>query len=111
MKARSEFELYIKNNLHELDKIYPHTEMKIKYVREYVKRWLYTACNYTETKKINFIDCMCNAGIYQENILGTPTEILIIFKDFAEKHKNIEFNLFLNDCNEKRIEIMKEVII
>lgn len=29
MKARSEFELYIKNNLHELDKIYPHTEMKI----------------------------------------------------------------------------------
>lgn len=54
---------------------------------------------------------MCNAGIYQENILGTPTEILIIFKDFAEKHKNIEFNLFLNDCNEKRIEIMKEVII
>lgn len=92
-----------------LDQIYPHTEYKIKYIKAYVKLWLEVAANYGQTKNINFIDCMCNAGIYKDSILGTPTEILILFTDIAPKFPNIKFNLFVNDINEKRIDIIKYV--
>lgn len=39
-----------------------HTRHKIQYIREYVRQWLFAACN-RENDNINFIDCMSNAGI------------------------------------------------
>ena len=93
-----------------LDEIQPHTEYKTKYVIEYVKGWLRVACNRRATRNINFIDCMCNAGIYLNGVLGTPTEVLIIFSQFASEYKHIKFNLFLNDVDSDRINVVKEVL-
>lgn len=93
----------------DLDTIYPHTENKIKYIKEYVKLWLNVSVNTKVVKNINFIDCMCNAGIYQNGILGTPTEILKLFCEYAPYHQNIKFNLFVNDINEERITIIKAI--
>ena len=52
--------------------------LSIKYVREYVYNWLYIMVNFKQTRTINFIDCMCNAGVYANKVLGTPVEILKI---------------------------------
>lgn len=41
----------------------PQTEYKIQYIKEYVLYWLKISVNRQNIKFINFIDCMCNAGI------------------------------------------------
>ena len=86
---------FIEKNKRYLDSVYPHTEYKIKYIKAYVEKWLEVAANYEKTKNINFIDCMCNAGIYANNILGTSTEVLLLFTKIASSFPHIQFNLFV----------------
>ena len=69
-----------------LDEIHDHKEYKIKYVTKYVEYWLYVVANFNKVKKINFIDCMCNAEIYKNGVLGTPIEVLIMFIKFSVEH-------------------------
>lgn len=102
---------YLIQNDKYLDQIYPHTEYKIKYIKAYVKMWLEVAANYKGTKNINFIDCMCNAGIYKNNTLGTPTEILRLFTEIAPNFPHIKFNLFVNDIDNNRVNIIKFVFM
>lgn len=49
-----------------LDAKKQQTDYKIKYVVEYVERWLLVSVNRPEVTNINFVDCMSNAGIYQD---------------------------------------------
>lgn len=86
------------------------TEYKIKYVVEYIKLWLIISSERSSIKNINFIDCMCNAGIYEDGDLGTSIEVLLLFKERAKLHPEKTYNLFLNDCDHKRIDIIKSLI-
>lgn len=86
------------------------TEYKIKYVREYVLYWLKVSVNRPNIKYINFIDCMCNAGIYKDGDLCTSIEVLQLFITEAKYHTQIKFQLFLNDYNRERISIQKKII-
>ena len=103
----------IQNIIHKdnkyLDKKQPHTNYKIKYVSEYVKRWTYIAC-VSEVSNINFIDCMCNAGVYADGDYCSATEVFMSFVEAASKYKEKHFNLFLNDYDDNRIRIIKEVL-
>lgn len=92
-----------------LDDKKPQTTYKIKYVKEYVKNWLYVMSNRQEQNNINFIDCMCNAGIYKDGDCSTAVEVLNLFIEFSRKHKDKTYNLFLNDFDKDKIKIMKEV--
>lgn len=92
-----------------LDEIYEHTEYKIKYVKKYVENWLYVVTNFDNIKNINFIDCMCNAGIYKNGVLGTPIEVLLLFISFSIEHPEKNFNLFLNDYDVNRINIIQKI--
>ena len=56
-----------KENEKYLDDAKLHTQYKIKYIKDYVRRWLNVAVNYKQ-KIIVFIDSMCNAGIYKNGI-------------------------------------------
>lgn len=87
-----------------LDDKKPQTSYKIKYVQEYAKLWTIISAQRDNIKKINFIDCMCNAGIYKDGDLGTSMEVLHLFKIYADKFPSKCFNLFLNDFNKERIE-------
>lgn len=91
-----------------LDEIDEHTEYKIKYVKKYVEYWLYVTSNFEHVKNINFIDCMCNAGIYKNGVLGTPIEVLSLFIKFSIKYPTKNFNLFLNDSDTYRIQIIQK---
>lgn len=86
------------------------TSYKIQYVTNYVKKWLYVVVNVPENKKINFIDAMCNAGIYKDGDFGTAIKVLELFNEVAVFHPDKVFNLILNDKSEERLEIIKKVI-
>lgn len=93
---------FIEKNKRYLDSVYPHTKYKIKYIKAYVQKWLEVAINRKGTQSVNFIDCMCNAGIYSNNIWGTSTEVLLPFTKVAPSFPHIQFNLFVNDIHELR---------
>lgn len=93
-----------------LDYKKPQTTKKIEFVTNYVKNWLMVMANASTIDSINFIDCMCNAGIYKDGDLGTSSEVFKLFAESAVLFPDKTFNLYLNDYNNTRIEITKEVI-
>ncbi len=92
-----------------IQKIKGHTKHKIALVVKYIENWLEVASNNSKTKKICFIDGMCNAGIYSDGTLGTSTEVLKLFVKFANMFPNIDYYLFCNDINTNRVEILKNI--
>lgn len=100
----------LENHIKSLDLVADHTKMKVQYIREYVKHWLRVGCNSDNFNTLNFIDCMCNAGVYADGTKGTPIEVLELFIDSAKEHKNKKFNLLLNDNNKERINIIKKIV-
>lgn len=86
----------------------PHTNYKIQYVSKYVEKWCYIVSE-TNKKTINFIDCMCNAGIYSDGDFCSATYVLKHFIVAALKHPNKQYNIFLNDYNPDKIRIIREV--
>lgn len=107
--TQEEKNIIIEESASYLDEIYEHTEYKIKYVKKYVENWLYVVTNFDNIKNINFIDCMCNAGIYKNGVLGTPVEVLLLFINFSIEHPEKNFNLFLNDYDVNRINIIQKI--
>lgn len=93
-----------------LDEKKDQTNYKIKYIAEYIRLWLIVSCQRKEIENINFIDSMANAGIYADGDLGTPTKVFLLFQEFSKNYPNKKFNLFFNDIDKKRIEILKKVI-
>lgn len=100
--------LDIKKN--KLDKKKEQTDYKIKYVQEYVRLWLLVNVNRSDVNSINFIDCMCNSGVYYDGDLSTSMEVLLLFLKASEQHKDKTFNLYLNDISIDKIEILNKVI-
>ena len=86
------------------------TDYKIKYVSEYIRVWAIISAERKEIKDINFIDCMCNAGVYADGDCCTAIEVLSFFIEIANKHKEKNFHLYLNDYDRKKIEILYNVL-
>lgn len=95
-------------NLKYCDKIKEHTVDKINYIKEYVTNWLYVMSQYSN--EVYFIDCMSNSGIYKNEYLCSCIEVLQIFYSFAINHPSVNFYLFCNDYDNKKIEILNEII-
>ena len=98
-----------KNNIKYLDEAKLHTQYKIKYIKDYVEKWLNVATNCSK-KNILFIDCMCNAGIYKNGVSGTCVEVVELFIKYATNNKNKTFYVFLNDYDQHKIKILKELL-
>ena len=52
------------------------TTYKIRYVTRYVRQWAIIEAGRKTISQINFIDCMCNAGIYKDGDFCTGMEVL-----------------------------------
>ena len=98
-----------KENEKYLDEAKLHTQYKIKYIKDYVRRWLNVAVNYRQ-KNIVFIDSMCNAGIYKNGIKGTCIEIVELFIEYAKENQLKQFYVFLNDYDKDKIRVLNELI-
>lgn len=96
----------LKINLKILDDKKQQTEYKIKYVVEYISLWLIISSKREDINNVNFIDCMCNAGIYKDGDLGTSIQVLLLFKESAKLYPDKKYNLFFNDYDPKRIEVI-----
>ena len=82
-----------------------HTTKKVELLHTYMNLYIQVQANRHNQiiQNIDFIDAMSNAGIYQDGDLCTSMEVLNVFLENTEKYPNIEFTLFVNDINEKRI--------
>lgn len=101
---------FLTTNKELLDEKKPQTTYKIEYVSKYVEKWLCIMSNVDEVKIINFIDCMCNAGIYTDGGKGTAIKVLELFNGFALQHRDKTFNLILNDISPDRLRIITTII-
>lgn len=101
---------FLTTNKELLDEKKPQTTYKIEYVSKYVEKWLCIMSNVDEVKNINFIDCMCNAGIYTDGGKGTAIKVLELFNGFALQHRDKTFNLILNDISPDRLRIITTII-
>ena len=95
-----------------LDEAKEHTKAKIRLVSDYIINWSYVFLNNNRCKKLNFVDCMANAGVYKNGVLGTSVEVLNIFISLSEKarEKDIQLNLYINDIDKNRILVFKSII-
>lgn len=97
-------------NAHLLDEKKSQTTYKIEYVSKYVEKWLFVVTNVEQVKNINFIDCMCNAGVYTDGEKGTAIKVLELFNKFALQHPEKTFNLIVNDISVERLRIIGTII-
>lgn len=104
-----DLEIIAKGNEKYLDEAKLHTQYKIKYIKDYVRRWLNVAVNYRQ-RNIVFIDSMCNAGIYKNGIKGTCIEVIELFIEYAKENETKQFYVFLNDYDKNKINVLKELI-
>lgn len=86
------------------------TTKKIEYVREYVNQWAIISAERTDVQSINFVDCMCNAGVYQDGDCCTAIEVLLVFSDLCLKYPKKDFCLFCNDIDSEKIFILKKIV-
>lgn len=96
-------------NIKYLDEKKQQTDYKIKYIVEYITRWLLVNAQRTEVTNLNFVDCMCNAGIYQDGDLCTSMEVLVLFANAARNYPDKQFNLFINDNDKSRTDICSRI--
>lgn len=92
-----------------LDEKGEQTTYKIKYVTRYVRQWALIEVNRKEIQQINFIDCMCNAGVYKDGDACTALEVIRIFNELAKQFPSKRFVVYLNDINSKRIDNFNKI--
>ncbi len=90
-----------------LDDKKEQTKYKIKYIQEYAKLWIIVSTHRSEVRNINFIDCMCNAGIYKDGDLCTSMEVLSLFIQNAVQYPNYNYNLFLKIMMKRELKQQK----
>lgn len=93
-----------------LDDKKEQTTYKIKYVTRYVMQWAIIEAGRKEIQQISFVDCMCNAGIYKDGDACTALEVINIFNDLAKTYPTKDFVVYLNDYDEKRVNIFKKIL-
>ena len=62
-----------------LDDKKEQTTYKIRYVVRYVKQWAIIEAERPKINQINFVDCMCNAGVYKDGDFCTALEVIKVF--------------------------------
>lgn len=92
-----------------LDEKGEQTSYKIKYVTRYVRQWAIIEAHRSEIQQINFMDCMCNAGVYKDGDACTALEVISIFNEIAQNFPAKRFVVYLNDKNVKRIDTFKAI--
>lgn len=96
------------NNNKIISKASPHTIKKFELVEEYIKAWAQKLMLTESCHGLVFIDCMCNSGIYENNVEGTPLRVSKVLLDVAHRYPLKQIQIFLNDNDEQKIEELKK---
>jgi three-Cys-motif partner protein len=92
-----------------------HSEIKIKLLGEYIKKYLSIISNDRFTKKIKIYDLFCGEGIYENGGEGSPIIFLKAVKDlfFTNKARNLPtlpIDLHFNDLDTQKVEKLRDTI-
>lgn len=96
--------------MHKLEEVKEQTIQKINYISDYFSKYI-NVIGYTPAfETINFFDCMSNAGMYDNNIKGTPIRIFELMIKYSHKFKEKKLNLFVNDLETWKIRYLESLI-
>lgn len=95
-----------------ISKASPHTIKKFELIEEYIKAWAQKLLLIDACKKLIFIDCMCNSGMYTndagDSVKGTAVRVSEVLSEAARKYKNKSIEIYLNDKDKARVEELKK---
>ncbi len=107
---KKEIEELINNNKKFIEAKNEQTSYKIKYVTKYVDNWLRVLSNAEFCSNLNFIDSMCNAGIYSDGDFSTAFKVLELFKNYAYQYPNKKYSLYINDISDDRLNVFTQLV-
>lgn len=91
---------------------HPHTVKKFELLETYARTWIHKLMNNSNCKKIIFIDCMCNSGIYKDDggnqVQGTPIRVAKVISDAMTKYPDKTAVLYFNDSDPEKISELKQ---
>lgn len=95
-----------------IDKASPHTIKKFELIEEYIKSWAQKLLRNEFCNRLIFIDCMCNSGIYTDDIgqlvKGTAVRVSEVLRKAARVYTNKNIHIYLNDKNKARVDELKK---
>ena len=92
-----------------------HSEVKVRLLGEYLKRYLNIISNDGYTEKITIYDLFCGEGIYENQGEGSPLVILRSVKDIhfinvAKLNKILPIDCYFNDIDREKVEKVKQAV-
>lgn len=92
-----------------------HSEIKVRLLREYLKRYLNIITNDGYTERIKIYDLFCGEGVYDNGGEGSPLVILRAIKDIhfinvAKLGKVPFIDCYFNDINGGKVDKVKKAI-
>lgn len=100
------------NNSKIVSVAHPHTIKKFELIEEYIAAWADILLLSSKCNGVIFIDCMCNSGLYVDDdgneVYGTPIRVSKVLLAAARKYPNKQVHIYLNDNNDKKIELLSK---
>jgi three-Cys-motif partner protein len=79
----------------------PHTIKKFELIESYIETWVQKLLNNPKCKRIVFIDCMCNSGLYYDEngeiVKGTPIRVANVLRSVAGQYPHKQVFIYFND--------------
>lgn len=92
-----------------------HSEVKVRLLSEYLKRYLNIIANDGFTQKIKIYDLFCGEGIYENDGEGSPLVIMravkeLHFVNVAKLNKIPSIDCYFNDIDSKKVKKVENAI-
>jgi len=90
-----------------------HSQAKVEFYGEYLKRYLRILCNVDFIKQINIYDIFCGRGIYKDGKKGSAITAFDIIKNLRNDKNKVyktPISLFFNDIKTNYTDNIKEYI-
>ena len=95
-----------------ISKASPHTIKKFELIEEYIKSWAQKLLLTESCNGLIFIDCMCNSGVYTDNIgqlvKGTAVRVSEALREAARTYTQKNIHIYLNDKDKARVDELKK---
>lgn len=93
----------------------PHSQAKLDFYSEYLKRYLQVLLRAPHVKRINLYDAFCGKGKYDDGKFGSPILTFKIVKDvyYQLKAKGVPvkpLSMFVNDGKKEFVENVRDII-
>lgn len=101
-----------KENVKKSNKLYLHSQAKVEFYNQYLKRYLKILYQSQFIEKVCVYDVFCGTGLYDDNKKGSPIvaydSIMELLKEYKDNKTKIV--LAVNDFNENKTDVINNYI-